>query len=210
MFVKKYKVFLYFLLLLFVFQNNNVLADKNIYRDLADRGIATYEDGCRAISYFVDVPESTMTFEELVLELKKKGIIRRRWKYKAEKPVTRGIMAYMICRVLNIKGGLTMRALDGIERFTSLIRKRLKIKDDFALPDFGMNKRYAYLEFQHKGLVPAGHKHTYITGHDMLAGLYRVEQYIKAEERKKKQKEERKKEKEGKKQEKLKSNESSE
>ncbi len=186
MFVKKYKVFLYFLLLLFVFQNNNVLADKNIYRDLADRGIATYEDGCRAISYFVDVPESTMTFEELVLELKKKGIIRRRWKYKAEKPVTRGIMAYMVCRVLNIKGGLTMRALDGIERFTSLIRKKLKIKDDFTLPDIGIGKRYAYLELQNMALVPTGHKKTFLTGHDLLALMYRIEQHIKMKEREKK------------------------
>ncbi len=175
-----------FLLLFFVFQSKSILAKEGIYRELVDRGIATYEDGCRAISYFVDVPENTMTFEELVLELKKKGIIRRRWKYKAEKPLTRGIMAYMVCRVLNIKGGLTMRALDGIERFTSLIRKKLKIKGDFALPDFGMNKRYAYLELQNMVLVPTGYKKTFLTGHDLLALMYRIEQHIKMKEREKK------------------------
>jgi hypothetical protein len=178
-----------FLLLFFVFQNKNVLAKEGIYRELIDRGIATYEDGCRAISCFVDVPENTMTFEELVVELKKKGIIGKRWKYKAEKPLTRGITAYMICKVLNIKGGLTMR-------FTSLICKAFKIKDGFTVPDFGMNKRYAYLECQHMGIVPIGHKKTYLTGHDLLALMYRVEQRIKLEDRRKKQKEEKKKEKE--------------
>ncbi len=60
---------LLFLLLFFAFQNNNVLAKEGIYRELVDRGIATYEDGCRAISYFVDVSENTLTFEELVVEL---------------------------------------------------------------------------------------------------------------------------------------------
>ncbi len=193
MLVKKYKVFLYFLLLFFVFQNNNVLANKDVYRGLVERGIATYEDGCRAISCFVDVPANTMTFDELVLELKKKEIIGRRWKYKAEKPLTRGITAYMICKVLNIKGGLTMRAIDTTRRFTRLICKALKIKDGFTVPDFGMNKRYAYLECQHMGIVPIGHKKTYLTGHDLLALMYRVEQHIKLEERKKKQEEEKSK-----------------
>jgi hypothetical protein len=33
------------------------------------------------------------------------------------------------------------------------------------------------------GLVPAGHKKTFLTGHDLLALMYRIEQYIKAEEK---------------------------
>ncbi|MEE9176566.1 MAG: hypothetical protein V3U19_10385 [Thermodesulfobacteriota bacterium] len=186
---------LLFLLLFFVFQNNNVLAKEGIYRELVDRGIATYEDGCRAISYFVDVPENTMTFEELVVELKKKGIIGKRWKYKAEKPLTRGIVSYMMCKVLNIKGGFTMRAIDITKRFTGLIRKKLKIKDGIPVPDLGMSKRYAYLECENKGILPIGHNKLYLTGHDVLAVMYRIEQYIKSEERKRKQEEEKKKKK---------------
>ncbi len=188
--------------LLLLFQGKAVTADNNVYRDLTEKGVATYEDGCRAISYFVDVPADTMTFDKLVLKLKEKGIIGKRWKYKAEKPVTRGIMAYMVCRVLNIKGGLTMRTIDTTKRFTRLICSKLGIKDDFGLPDIGMSKRYAYLELQNMGLVPIGHKKTFLTGHDLLALMYRVEQYIKAEEK------EEKKEKE--KEEKVKSEESSE
>ena len=207
---KKHKIFLYFLFLFILFQDKPVLADNNIYRDLVDRGIATYEDGCRAISHFVDVPENTMTFEELVVELKKKGIIGKRWKYKAEKPVTRGIMAYMICKVLKIKGGLTMHTIDTTKRFTRLICSKLGIKDDFGLPDIGIGKRYAYLELQNMGLVPIGHKKTFLTGHDLLALMYRVEQYTKAEEVKRKQEEEKKKKKEKEKEEKVESEESSE
>lgn len=188
--------------LFFLFQNKSVLADNNIYRDLVDRGIATYEDGCRAISCFTNVPADSMTFEKLVLELKKKGIIGKRWKYKAEKPLTRGIVSYMICKVLNIKGGLTMRAIDITKRFTKFICKKLKLKDDFALPGFGMSKRYAYLECQNMGIVPIGHKKTYLSGHDLLALMYRIEQHIKAEEREKEKEEAEKKKKEEEKEEK--------
>lgn len=182
-------------------QNRVVLADTNVYRDLLDKGIATYEDGCRAISGFADIPAGTMTFEEVVSELKKKGIAGKRWRYKADKKLTRGIMAYMICNVLDIKGGLTMHAIDATQRFTSFICRKLGAKDDLALPDLGMAKRYAFLEFQQRKLVPPGNKKTYISGHDLLAMLYRVEQYVKAAEKEKKQKEERKNAKEEKKQE---------
>lgn len=182
----------YLLLFLFLFQSEGIsvednkgifVGDDNVYRDLVEKSVVTYKDGCMAISYFVGIPADTMTFDEVVAGLKEKGIIGKRWKYKAEKPVTRGIMAYMGCRVLNIKGGLTMRTIDTTKRFTRLICSKLGIKGDFGLPDIGISKRYAYLELQDMGLVPAGHKKTFLTGHDLLALMYRMEQYIKSEEK---------------------------
>lgn len=190
------------LLLLLLFQGKAVSADNNVYRDLVDKGVATYEDGCRAISGFVDVPADTMAFDEVVAELKEKGIIGKRWKYKAEKPLTRGIMAYMVCRVLNIKGGLAMRTIDTTKRFTRLICSKLGIKGDFGLPDIGASKRYAFLECLDMRLMPTGHKKTFLTGHDLLALMYRIEQYIKAEEKGEKEEKEQ--------EEKIKSEESSE
>ena len=187
MFIRRHKIFLYLLLLLLL-QCKVVSASDNIYRDLVDRGIATYEDGCRAISYFANVSSETMTFEEVVVELKEKGIIGKRWKYEAEKPLTRGVISYMACKVVKMKGGLTMRVIAAANSFANLISRTLKIKNGKGLPDIGVGKRYAYLEFRHKGVVPDGHNKTYLTGHDLLALVYRVEQYIKAEEREKKQK----------------------
>ena len=81
--------------------------------------------------------------------------------------------------------------------------RKLGISDDFTMPDIGAGRRYAYLEFQYKGIVPPGNKRTFLTGHDLMAIMYRLEQYIKAEEAVKKQKEKNKKEKENKKQERL-------
>ena len=186
--------------LLVLFQSREALADENIYRkaltdenvyrELIERGVATYEDGCRAISAYVGIPADTMTFEEVVLALRQKEIVDRRWKYSPDKTLTRAIMAYMIFKVLDMKGGFTMHVTDGIGRFTSFVCRKLGISDDFAVPDIGIGRRYAFLEFQFKGIIPQGNKRTFLTGHDLMAVMYRLEQYIKAESAEKKQEEE--------------------
>ena len=190
------------LLLSVLFQSREALADENIYRkaltdenvyrELIERGVATYEDGCRAISAYVGVPAGAMTFEEVVAELKRKEIVDRRWKYSPDKTLTRAIMAYMIFKVLDMKGGFTMHVVNGMGRFTSFVCRKLGISDDFTVPDIGIGRRYAFLEFQFKGIIPQGNKRTFLTGHDLMAIMYRLEQYIKGEEAKKKQEEENK------------------
>ena len=194
------------LLLSVLFQSREALADENIYRkaltdenvyrDLIERGVATYEDGCRAISAYVGVPAGAMTFEEVVAELKRKEIVDRRWKYSPDKTLTRAIMAYMIFKVLDMKGGFTMHVAEGVGRFTSFVCRKLGISDDFAVPDIGIGRRYAFLEFQFKGIIPQGNKRTFLTGHDLMAIMYRLEQYIKAEAAEKKQEEDGNKKKE--------------
>ena len=181
------------LLSLFVlFQSREALTDENVYRELIERGVATYEDGCRAISAYVDIPADTMTFEEVVLALKNKEIVDSRWEYAPDKTLTRAIVAYMGLKALDMKGGFTMHVVDGIGRFTSFVRSKLGISDDFTVPDIGIGRRYAFLEFQFKGITPRGNKRTFLTGHDLMAIMYRLEQYIKAEEARKKQEEEEK------------------
>jgi len=165
------------------------LPDNNVYRELIERGVATYEDGCRAISAYVGIEADTMTFEKVVLALKQKEIVDKRWEYAPDKTLTRAIMAYMIFKVLDMKGGFTMHVADGIGRFTSFVCRKLGISDDFTVPDIGIGRRYAFLEFQFQGIIPRGNKRTFLTGHDLMAIMYRLEQYIKGEEAKKKQEE---------------------
>jgi hypothetical protein len=185
-------ILLCFLSLFVLFKSREALADENVYRELIERGIATYEDGCRAISAYVGIPADTMTFEKVVLALKKKEIVDSRWEYAPDKTLTRAIMAYMIFKVLDMKGGFTMHVVNGIGSFTSFVCRKLGISDDFTVPDIGIGRRYAFLEFQFKGIIPQGNKRTFLTGHDLMAIMYRLEQYIKGEEAKKKQEEENK------------------
>ncbi len=175
-----------------LFQSRETLAGENVYRELIERGVATYEDGCRAISAYVGIQAGTMTFEEVVLALKEKEIVDKRWEYASDKTLTRAIVAYMIFKALDMKGGFTMHAVDGIGRFTSSVCRKLGISDDFTMPDIGIGRRYAFLEFQFKGIIPQGNKRTFLTGHDLMAIMYRLEQYIKAKEAEKKRKTEEK------------------
>jgi len=85
-----------------------------------------------------------------------------------------------------------MHVVNGIGSFTSFVCRKLGISDDFTVPDIGIGRRYAFLEFQFKGIIPQGNKRTFLTGHDLMAIMYRLEQYIKGEEAKKKQEEENK------------------
>ncbi|MCP4254684.1 MAG: hypothetical protein GY775_15035 [Candidatus Scalindua sp.] len=176
--------------LLVLFQSREALAEENVYRELIERGVATYEDGCRAISAYVGLPAGAMTFDEVVLALKKKEIVDKRWNYASDKTLTRAIVAYMVFKALDMKGGLTMRTANGIGRFSSFVCRKLGISDDFAIPDIGIGRRYAFLEFQFKGIIPQGNKRTFLTGHDLMAVMYRLEQYIKAKEAEKKKEEE--------------------
>ncbi len=175
--------------------NKEASTNDNVYRELIERGVATYEDGCRAISAYVGMQAGTMTFEEVVLALKEKEIVDKRWEYASDKTLTRAIVAYMIFKVLDMKGGFTMHAVNGIGRFTRFVCGKLGISDDFTVPDIGIGRRYAFLEFQFKGIIPQGNKRTFLTGHDLMAIMYRLEQYIKAKEAEKMQEEEEKKKK---------------
>ncbi len=170
--------------------DKEALTNDNVYRELIERGVATYEDGCRAISAYVGLPAGAMTFDEVVLALKKKEIVDKRWNYASDKTLTRAIVAYMIFKALDMKGGLTMRTANGIGRFSSFVCRKLGISDDFVIPDIGIGRRYAFLEFQFKGIIPQGNKRTFLTGHDLMAVMYRLEQYIKAKEAEKKKEEE--------------------
>ncbi len=172
------------LLLLFLFQHEGLSEGNNAYMELSEKGVTTYEDGCRAVSHFTDLASEDLTFDELVLALKEKGIVGKGWKHKAEEHLTRGELAAMECRVLKIRGGLAMRAIDTTRRVAGFVCRKLKISDNLSAPDIGAYKRYAHLEFLDNGLMPAGHKKKYVTGHDLLASMYRIEQYIKAEEQK--------------------------
>jgi hypothetical protein len=171
-----------------LFQSRESLADENVYRELIERGVATYEDGCRAISAYVDIKTDTMVFEEVVLALKKKEIADRRWRYKSDKILTRGIMVYMIFMALDMKGDFTIRTTKGIGKLTGFVHRKLGISNGFTMPDIGMGRRYAYLAFQYNEMVPRDNKSKYLTGHDLLALMYRIEQHIKAEDIKKQQK----------------------
>jgi hypothetical protein len=123
------------------------------YRHLMTREIATFQDGCWIISTLIRGKEELRSFKEIRASLMNKGIIPSDWMYTAQTPLTKGKIAYMLCKALGIKGGLTMRI-------------------------FGVSERYALRECIWLGLISTGHKNKYVTGPELVAILGRASRYI--------------------------------
>ena len=130
-----------------------VSAQASFLRDLPDKGVATFEDGCRGIVALLKISLPDPAFEKVAKELLDRKIIRKDWAEKPATPLAWGRISYMVCRTLKIRGGLTMTII-------------------------GPTERYAYRECIDKGLMPMGHKAKYLTGADLMAILYKAEIYI--------------------------------
>jgi hypothetical protein len=85
-------------------------------------------------------------------DLAGRGIVSSDWGLNEGSPVTKGTLAYMACKALDIKGGLTIRV-------------------------FGMSRRYALREAQHLGLITGGTTDEYVTGRELIDVITNVAVY---------------------------------
>jgi len=130
-----------------------VAADNSFFRILASKPNATFEDGAKCAAMLADIPASG-DFTELKARLAAKNIIPEKWledKAGGER-LTKGVMAYMICTSLHIRGGLMMNLL-------------------------GPTRRYAFRECIYLKLVARGNAKGLVTGGELLAVLGRAEKY---------------------------------
>lgn len=85
--------------------------DTSYFRELVDKGNATYADAYRIMNILVkghDTPDAS--FEDFKNELLNQEIILQKWSaFKADEFINRGQLAYMLVKALGIKGGLTLR-----------------------------------------------------------------------------------------------------
>lgn len=145
---------MWILLLTFVVTlSSAALGQTDFLRGLPDKGVATFEDGCRGIAALLKISLPDPAFEKLAQELQDRKIIRKGWQEKPDAPLTWGKISYMLCRALKIRGGLIMTVV-------------------------GPTERYAYRECIDKGLMPMGHKAKFLTGAELMAILYKGEVYI--------------------------------
>jgi hypothetical protein len=106
----------------------------------------TYGDGLRAIAGLVnDAPAEG----DFVAALKEKGIVPADWNDAAESKLTKGTLAYLLCKALDIKGGATMRLT-------------------------GTSRRYALRECIYVGLMGVGSTDEYVSGRELLDVMQRA------------------------------------
>jgi len=127
-------------------------ADKAFIRELAKKKDVTLADGCRAIYYFSGGDKNEKDIDKIVARLLEMKYIKRKYPKKLDERLRRGQFAYMLCKALKIKGGLTMRII-------------------------GTRERYALRELTYMGLMPRVNKAKYVTGMEILGVLSRAEKY---------------------------------
>ncbi|HZE98182.1 MAG TPA: hypothetical protein VE981_14220 [Planctomycetota bacterium] len=112
-------------------------------RRIFEKDRATYGDACRAVLSLIKQEHTDADFGAVSGDLSGRGVVSPSWTLTEPSLLTKGTLAYMLSQALDIKGGLTMRI-------------------------FGVSRRYALRECQHRGLISGGSSDEYVTGRELI------------------------------------------
>jgi hypothetical protein len=112
-------------------------------RRIFEKDRATYGDACRAVLSVIQNEHTDADFATVAGDLNGRGVTSTAWALQESSLLTKGTLAYMLCRALEIKGGVTMRL-------------------------FGINRRYALRECLYRRLIAGGTVDEYVTGRELI------------------------------------------
>jgi hypothetical protein len=107
-------------------------------------------DAFRGLLMLVEDEDATETFEDRVRALVDRGMLPPDWSYDADRPLTRGRLAYMACQAADVEGGVMMHLV-------------------------GPTRRYCLREARYLGLMSDGGTYGQVTGMEYLAVLTRLD-----------------------------------
>jgi len=98
----------------------------------------TNDQACSMLLHLVDGQDPHENFDQRLVALDVKGMADASWDIQADQPVTKGTLAFMLCRALEIKGGVMMHLIP--------------------------SRRYAYKEAVFQNLMLRGSENEPLTG----------------------------------------------
>ena len=115
----------------------------------------TYGDAVRSVAGLAAGEHVEGEHAAVLAGLVEKDIVPKDWKLAEESKLTKGTLAFLLCRTLAIKGGLTMRLT-------------------------GTSRRYALRECAFLGIMTAGSTDEYVSGRELIdtmqrAGIYKTD-----------------------------------
>ena len=116
--------------------------------ELSQKTWCSNNDAFSMVILLMDGEDKYHNFDERIVALDVKGIANAAWDIDADKPVTKGTLAYMLCRAMDIKGGLMMRLFD--------------------------SRRYSYREAVSQGLMLKGSESEPLTGPEVVGIMGRA------------------------------------
>lgn len=119
----------------------------------------TVAEACRGMVMLADGEDKFTSFQERESSLIERKILRPEWRLEREQAIDRGSVAYMVTRILKIRGGVNMQTFG-----------RLGIGD----------RRYAVRELAYLDLLPSTPAYRYMTGGELVDLLARADDYMAA------------------------------
>jgi hypothetical protein len=92
-------------------------AEMAFWHDLADRPLTSNNEAFHGLILFIEGQDPNQSYQDRVIWLMERGYIPQGFPGKANDAVERGTVASIVCQILKIKGGLTMRVIGPHPRY---------------------------------------------------------------------------------------------
>ena len=138
------------------YKAEDITGELDFWHGLADRPIVSNNEMAHGLVELANRTDPSETYDQRIAWLKSKGYLDSGFDGAADASAERGTVAQILCRVLNIKGGLTMRLIGAHPRYALRELVYMEIMPDSS-PQQGLsgiefvgiiNKAEAYTENQ--------------------------------------------------------------
>ncbi len=110
-------------------------------------------DAMRGLLMLLSGQDEAQTFTQRVEDLQKRGVVSSSWSFQADRPITKGRLAYMIYQACKIPGGVILTLA-------------------------GPSQRYCLRELQYRGMMAQGTFYTSVSGMEYVAVLSRADTWL--------------------------------
>lgn len=131
---------------------NDPATQLDFWHTLAGRPLASNDEAFHGILLFLDGKDDAAGYEQRVAAMKDRKLLPAGFAAPADQALTRGDLAVVICRILDIRGGVMMRLTGG-------------------------GSRYAVKELEFLELYPVSAPHQTFSGSEFVAMIGRIEDY---------------------------------
>lgn len=132
--------------------------DAFLHEHLAKTSAVTVAEAYRAMLFLADGDDKHADFDARRAELESRKIARPEWGLSREACIDKGSVAYMICQIIKLQGGVNFNVFG---RLTGLGDRRYAVRE------------LAYLE-----IMPPASPHRYITGGELVDAISKADRYM--------------------------------
>ena len=124
---------------------------------VSSQKMVSENDAMRGVLMLVSGKDEAAAFGDRVARLREMKVVDASWDFAAERPITRGKLAYMLCQALHVQGGVILTLT-------------------------GPSQRYCVRELAYQGILASDIMTTQISGGEFVAVLGRADAFKKTGE----------------------------